>query len=78
MCISCFSNGEVWAANAVMVGGLGNQLALRFRIRRTTAEQRLLRRKTTWDRNAEFLSDLGLDPESSLGPRPRDLPDRPF
>lgn len=72
MCISCFSNGEVLAANAVMATGFGRQLAGRLRLCRKTPEQRILRRQQAWDKDAEFLSDLGLDPDACLGPRPRD------
>jgi len=73
MCLNCFSNGELLAANAVLAGSFSRSAVGWLRLRRSTPEQRRRRRQERWDADARFLADLGLDPVACLGRRPPGL-----
>jgi hypothetical protein len=74
MCISCFSNGELLAANAMLAGSFSRTATGWLRLRRATPEQRLRLQRRRWDADAAFLADLGLDPVVALGARPDGTP----
>jgi hypothetical protein len=74
MCISCFSNGELLAANAMLAGSFSRTATGWLRLRQVTPEQRLRLRQQRWDVDAAFLAGLGLDPVVALGVRPDETP----
>lgn len=69
MCASCFS-----AAEAVIINATGGLVLAKGSLDRVgdvfAGRHPALRRQSTWDANADFVSQLGLDPAAVLGARP--------
>ncbi len=72
MCTSCVS-----AAEAVIINATGGLVLAKGALDRVgdalAGRHPAERRQATWDANAEFMTELGLDPAAVLGERP-DVP----